>query len=176
MPAPPIHLDAYLTQIQNQLSVRTLCLLQQGNQVLLGRRKGAFGKGKYSGIGGKVEAGETVPQAAVRETVEEIGVEPLAIEPVATLTFLFPQMDEPENWNQQVHVFTGHTWRGTPTESAEMAPAWFTPEQIPYDRMWADAPLWLPRVLAGEKLKGYFIFDRDSALYQHRLMTGNCSQ
>ena len=170
MPPSPIDLDHYLAQIGRDISLRTLCLLQRQGQVLLGCRKGNFGKGKYSGIGGKVEAGETIEQATVRETAEEVGVEPLGLEPVATLTFLFPQMDEPASWNQQVCVFTSYHWRGTPTESEEMAPAWFAPSQVPYDRMWADAPLWLPRVLAGETLRGFFLFGRDSAIYQHRLV------
>ena len=55
----------------------TLCLLTQGSppeRVLLGYKKAGFGLGKYTGFGGKVEAGETPGEAAARELVEETGV------------------------------------------------------------------------------------------------------
>jgi hypothetical protein len=32
--------------------------------------------------------------------------------------------------------------------------------------MWADDILWLPRVLAGETVSGYFLFDGDTMLDQ----------
>jgi len=42
---------------------RTLCFLMRGNppsEVLLGFKKTGFGAGKYTGVGGKVEAGESM--------------------------------------------------------------------------------------------------------------------
>jgi 8-oxo-dGTP diphosphatase len=41
-------------------------------------------------------------------------------------------------------------------------------DEIPYAEMWADDILWLPRVLAGETVSGYFLFDGDTML-DHRL-------
>ena len=43
-------------------------------QLLLGRKKRGFGEGKWNGFGGKLEPGETVEEAAVRELQEESGV------------------------------------------------------------------------------------------------------
>ena len=54
----------------------TLLFLLKENQILLGMKKRGFGAGKYNGIGGKLEPDETVEQAMVRETQEEIGVTP----------------------------------------------------------------------------------------------------
>jgi 8-oxo-dGTP diphosphatase len=33
--------------------------------------------------------------------------------------------------------------------------------QIPYERMWADDVKWMPRLLAGEKFRGWFEFEGD---------------
>lgn len=43
-------------------------------RVLLGRKKRGFGAGKWNGFGGKIEAGETIRQCAVRELREEAGL------------------------------------------------------------------------------------------------------
>jgi hypothetical protein len=32
---------------------------------------------------------------------------------------------------------------------------------MPYDRMWADDEHWMPRLLAGERFRGWFEFDAD---------------
>ena len=43
-------------------------------RVLLGRKKRGMGLGKWNGFGGKIEAGETMRQCAVRELREECGL------------------------------------------------------------------------------------------------------
>jgi len=52
----------------------TLLLLRSNGRILLGRKKRGFGAGKANGFGGKVEVGETIKEAAVREMQEESGV------------------------------------------------------------------------------------------------------
>lgn len=51
----------------------TLVFLREEGKVLLGMKKRGFGVGKWNGFGGKVEAGETIPDAAAREVREECG-------------------------------------------------------------------------------------------------------
>ena len=43
-------------------------------EVLLGRKKRGLGTGRYVGLGGKLEAGESALDAIVREIAEEAGV------------------------------------------------------------------------------------------------------
>jgi len=66
-----------------------------------------------------------------------------------------------------VHAFLATRWEGEPAESREMVPAWFAFDEIPYDRMWQDDPHWLPRVLAGERLRGRFVFAEDNETVAH---------
>ena len=71
----------------------TLLLLRSNGRILLGRKKRGFGAGKANGFGGKVEVGETILQAAVREMQEECGVtveDPGEMGPRATVTLPAP--------------------------------------------------------------------------------------
>ncbi len=54
----------------------TLLLLRKGNQILLAMKKRGFGAGKFNGVGGKLEENETLEDAMLRETKEEIDVIP----------------------------------------------------------------------------------------------------
>lgn len=142
----------------------TLCLPVRcclGGAVLLGLKKRGFGQGYYTGFGGKVEPGETILAAAVRELAEESGLvaEPPALIGRGTLTFCFPAKPA---WDQQVHLFLVERWSGRPVETGEMAPAWFPLSQLPYDRMWSDARYWLPPVLAGQVLAATITFAADN--------------
>jgi mutator protein MutT len=142
----------------------TLCFLIRGNpprEILLGLKKAGFGQGKYGGVGGKIEAGETATRAAVRELQEEIGVKVLEqdLQRMAHLTFLFPAKPK---WSQVVHAFLVTKWDGNPVESTEMIPAWFASDDIPFEHMWQDVYHWLPRVLAGERLRASFTFKEDN--------------
>jgi 8-oxo-dGTP pyrophosphatase MutT (NUDIX family) len=140
----------------------TLCLVvdKQSNKILLGMKKKGFGAGKINGFGGKVEKGEEVKTAALRELQEEAGITVPQdnAHKAAELNFFFPHQPD---WNQTVHVFIAHTWNGDPAESDEMAPQWFNINEIPYNRMWVDDIHWLPKVLSGEKIEGHFTFGRE---------------
>ncbi len=142
----------------------TLCLPIRGSpptHVLLGFKKQGFGMGKWGGLGGKIDKGETILEAAARELKEESGliVPEHALELRARLTFVFPARPA---WNQLVYVFVVTSWTGKPTESAEIKPAWFAVRDIPYREMWQDGIYWLPAVLAGKRLQACFTFKDDN--------------
>ena len=143
----------------------TLVILLKGNpvsKVLLGYKKIGFGQGKYTGFGGKIEHGEGVAEAALRELTEETGIrvpDPESLEFGAILEFRFPRK---RAWEQRVFVFLAQYWAGGPAESNEMVPQWFAIEDIPYDQMWDDARHWLPLILSGEKFKVCFKFRADN--------------
>lgn len=143
----------------------TLLFLLKDNSILLAMKKRGFGAGRWNGVGGKVEEGESINDAAMRECQEEIGVTPHKLQKVAEITF--EEQYEETKTTFFVTVFTTESWDGKPTESEEMAPEWFAKNKIPYDTMWADDPYWLPRVLEGERLRASFVLDSNDALIKH---------
>lgn len=146
---------------------RTLLFLRDDQRLLLAMKKRGFGEGRWNGVGGKLEPGETIEQALVRECQEEICVTPLRFERVAELDFL--QDSDTEAWHMYVYVYLCDEWQGEPQETEEMAPQWFDTADLPYEDMWEDDRHWLPAVLEGRKLTGSFVFDADDTLTSHRL-------
>jgi len=142
----------------------TLCFLVQEDapaKVLLGYKKSGFGQGKYTGFGGKVEPGEGIEAAALREMKEESGLQVSVQDShyVGRLTFLFPYQP---TWSQVVHVFLAKAWTGELVESDEMRPAWFPVEDLPLESMWQDGAYWLPPILQGRRIQARFVFQSDN--------------
>ena len=132
-------------------------------EVLLGEKLTGLGVGKFVGAGGKLESGESARAAAVREVAEELGVIVIARDLVAISDITYPFVDKDE-WSQRSFGFITRTWTGTPTATAELAPRWFPIDAIPFDRMWADARLWLPRALDGEFVDATYSFRADGSM------------
>ena len=147
----------------------TLLYLLKDNQILLAMKKRGHGEGKYNGIGGKVDAGETIEQAMVRETQEEIGVTPLKYQKRGQIVFDSYYKGEPALIN--VHIYTATEFNGEPQETEEMRPFWHEINQIPYDKMFQTDKIWLPQMLEKSGfLTGIFKFsnDLDSKLLDYK--------
>ncbi len=148
-------LQEYKVLFTSPLKPRTVTFLLKEDKVLLGFKKSGFGIGNYIGIGGKVEEGETIEEAAIREVSEEIDVTISELTSKGIVNFYFPK----ESWNQEVHIFVVTTWQGEPKESEEINPKWFTIDELPFDKMWNDAQYWIPQVLKGEQVTKDFLFN-----------------
>ena len=121
--------------------------------------------GKWNGFGGKVEEEETITEGAARELKEEAGIEATDLQKRAVLTFdiaTLPRLLE-------VHVFSASQFKGTPTESEEMRPRWFSTDAIPFGEMWPDDVLWVPLLLDGQSFTGHFAMETDEKTVDHVL-------
>jgi mutator protein MutT len=147
---------------------RTLLLLRRDNEVLLAMKKRGFGAGLWNGVGGKLDQGETVEHAMIRECQEEIGVTPTKYYKVAEHDFHGGSTQEA--WNMYVHVYIATEWQGEPHETEEMSPKWYALSDIPYKNMWQDDPYWMPLVFEGKSLKGNFVFDANDTLISHEII------
>jgi ADP-ribose pyrophosphatase YjhB (NUDIX family) len=148
---------------------RTLVFVFNDEKVLLGMKKRGFGEGKWNGFGGKLEEGESLEDATIREMKEEcqIDLERDGLDKVAELDFNFPSQ---EDWNQVVHVFIANNFSGKEKETEEMKPEWFHTKELPFDSMWDDDKYWLPEILSGKKVKARFVFEEDnSTIKEHEI-------
>jgi len=136
-----------------------LLFLIVDENILLIHKKRGLGTGKINGPGGRLEAGETFSQAALRETLEETHLRVDDIEEMGELSFVFV-----DGYSLYAKVFIARSYSGVPTETDEAAPFWCPLNQIPWDKMWADDPLWLPLVLKGDYIRARFVFDGDTML------------
>lgn len=151
----------------------TLVYCIKDDSVLFAMKKRGFGIGKLNGYGGKVHSGERITEAAVRELFEEakISCEEADLEKFAELDFFFPEIPKEKDWDQTVHVFLLRKWWGKPQETDEMRPEWHNTGSVPFDKMWVDDCLWLPRVLNREKMKASFTFaGKGDSVADHKII------
>lgn len=148
-----------------ETKIMTEALAITENAILLGRRKkNGFGQGKWLGLGGKVEKGESLEQAMIRECEEEANIKVDKYEKRGELTFYY--VNDP---NMEVHYYEILEFFGKPTETEEMEVEWIPINKIPYEKMWPNDRYWLPMFLEKKYFKGEFHFDQDYKITKHSL-------
>jgi 8-oxo-dGTP diphosphatase len=137
----------------------TLCFVVRHEEILLIRKRRGIGAGKINGPGGRIEPGETPLACAVREVEEEVCVTPRNLSAMGEQRFQFI-----DGYSIHVHVFVAADCTGEVRTTDEAIPLWTPLSAIPYEEMWEDDILWLPRVLAGNPCSGRYIFEDDRLL------------
>ena len=145
----------------------TLLLVLIDDKILLAEKKRGFGAGKLNGIGGKVEPGETVEQAMLAESFEEIGAIPNQYQKRATITF--DEFIDGQKAQIEMSVYVAYGLSREPQESEEMRPMWFKVDNIPYDRMFPDDKIWLPEILNGNTFNANFKLDNNFKMLSYSI-------
>lgn len=145
--------------------VQNLGIMRKGDKILLAKKKRGFGAGWWNGYGGKLQDGETIEEALIREIKEEAGVLALLSDKKGILIFEFPHKGE----EIEVHVFEIIDFEGEPSESEEMLPRWFPVSEIPFNEMWPDDPHWLPLFLEGKTFRGRFAFGPNTEILEKEI-------
>lgn len=134
----------------------TLMFIRNDDDLLLIRKKRGLGAGKVNAPGGRQEGAESIRQCAIRETQEELLVTPHNPQLRGRQRFHFV-----DGYRLTVFVYLSDDHSGVAQETAEAAPLWTPVDAIPYEEMWADDVLWIPKMLRGEVFDGRYIFDGD---------------
>ncbi len=132
----------------------TLLFVVRGSRILLIRKHRGLGQGKLNGPGGRIEAGETPREAAIREVEEELCIQAVGPRQIGELAFQFL-----DGYSLQVFVFRTGRFRGKPRATDEATPIWTHVERIPFDEMWQDDRYWLPLLIKETPFQGRFVFE-----------------
>lgn len=115
----------------------TLCYVQdqrEGRTLMLHRikKKNDVHEGKYNGLGGKLEPGESPEECVVREVKEESGLD--IFHPRLRGVMTFPEFDGVNDW--YVFLYTADSFEGELTQTVEGNLEW-----VPTERL-HELPLW----------------------------------
>lgn len=112
----------------------TLCYLERGEEVLLLHRTKKHAdpnEGKWIGVGGKIEPGETPEACMRREIQEETGLRVTEYAYRGIVDFLS------DEWpSERMHLFTVTAWEGTQRECDEGVLQWIPKETMESLPMW----------------------------------------
>ncbi len=115
------------------IKLATLCYVregtpEQGRTLMLHRIKKAndMHAGKWNGLGGKLEPGETPEECAIREVREESGLH--IIDPVLRGIITFPQFNQGDDW--YTYIFVANRYRGELIDSNEGVLAWVDNDKL----------------------------------------------
>lgn len=143
----------------------TLVLILKDNKILLGEKKRGFAKGTLNGIGGKQDPGESIDEAMIRETQEEIGVTPINYSKIGKIHFNL--WYKGEHVDMYLSIYTCTKFKGKIIETEEMLPKWYDVDKIPFEKMLKDDLLWMPMALNGKKFVGEVYFDKNMDMLRH---------
>ena len=128
--------------MSNQIIV-LLALLNEKNEVLVSLRKNrADHNGFWEYPGGKVEEGENIDQALIREVKEELNIE-ISKHCVAPLTFV---LDGNERDKKLLLLYVCRKWEGNVTSLLEQKIDWVRPIDLGHYQM-PDSNLFLNSML-----------------------------
>lgn len=150
----------------------TLLFVLRPNQILLGMKKRGFASGRWNGFGGKVQEGETIEEAAKRETLEECDLIVSSLDKAGVM--LFELSDSPGIL--EIHIYRTEHFQGVPKETDEMRPYWFNITEIPYESMWPDNPLWYPYIISKKYFHSYFKYEGHDKILAHEITLKTMSE
>lgn len=133
------------------MRLSTLCYLEKdGMYLMMYRNKKAedINQGKWIGIGGKVEEGETPEECLLREVKEETGFLLTRYRYRGLVTFVSEGQE-----TEYMHLFTATQWEGVPIECVEGTLQWVRKEEVFQLELWEGDPIFF-RLL--EERKEYF--------------------
>lgn len=104
------------------------------------KKENDYHQGKWNGLGGKFESGESPEECAIREIKEESG---LNVKSVTMRGFItFPMFDGKEDW--YVFLFVTDDFEGELIDSNEGDLAWIPNEKLTEINLWDGDKIFIP--------------------------------
>ena len=136
----------------------TLCYVRRENKTLMVHRikkENDMHQGKWNGLGGKLEPGETPEECAIREIREESGLEVKHLVLKGLLTF--PLFAKNEDWYAFVYVVD--QVEGDLIDSPEGILEWVDNDKILELNLWEGDHIFLPWLERSGFFSAKFVYD-----------------
>lgn len=137
----------------------TLCYVMNENKTLMLHRvkkENDYHKGKWNGLGGKFEVGESPEECAKREILEESG---LVVEnPLLKGIITFPMFDNIKDW--YVFVFTSDKFTGELIHSNEGNLEWIDNDKLTDLNLWDGDKIFIPWIFQDRFFSAKFNYEK----------------
>jgi len=142
----------------------TLCYLERDNQYLMlyrNSKKADISLGKYLGVGGKIEKGESPREACIREIKEETGLLALDIKERGIITFNNSVYED-----EYIFLYTCNDFSGEISECDEGDLVWVSKNEILNLPLWPGDKYFLKHLIEDNKtyLDIKFNYEKDKLI------------
>jgi len=140
------------------MKLATLCYVRQSGKTLMvlrNKKENDIHTGKWNGLGGKFERGETPEECVIREIQEESG---LRVDSLTLKGFLtFPDFAKNEDW--YAFVFVAQGVAGELIDSTEGELRWIEDDQLLNLNLWEGDRYFLPLLDQPGFFSGKFVYE-----------------
>lgn len=138
------------------MKLATLVYVQHDNHTLMLHKAKGYQQGKWNGLGGKFDPGESPEECLKRETFEESG---LIVEEAQLKGFLtFPDFDGEDDWYCFVYTVTKFSGEIKASDEGELK--WIPDADIMNLNLWPGDRVFLPWVFAEKLFSAKFIYEQ----------------
>jgi len=147
------------------MKLATLCYIidkKQNSTLMIHRvkKENDYHRGKWNGLGGKFEPGESPEECAIREIKEESGLTVDNVRLKGLITF--PMFDEVDDW--YVFLFVADTFTGKLIDSNEGVLKWIPNEELTKINLWEGDKYFIPWLFGDKFFSAKFIYKKGEYL------------
>ncbi len=146
----------------------SVCYIEKDGKYLLlhrTKKKNDYNHGKWIGIGGKFEPGETPEQCALREVFEETGLTLKSYKYCGIVEFVSDIYE-----NEYMHVFNSKHFEGEITECDEGELGWIDKAKLNLIPMWEGDKIFLEKVATDCKFFRLRLVYKGDSLVSHEFI------
>ncbi|MBT4136422.1 MAG: 8-oxo-dGTP diphosphatase [Candidatus Latescibacteria bacterium] len=150
------------------MKIGTLCYIKHNDKTLMLHRvkkENDMHEGKWNGLGGKLEAGETPEECIIREVKEESGL--TIYNPNLRGILTFPKFDGIDDW--MAFLFTATQFEGELIDSPEGNLEWIEDTEVFNLNLWPGDRIFLNWVEENRFFSGKFIY-KNKKLIDHSVI------
>lgn len=147
------------------MKLTTLCYIEKDGKILMlyrNKKKNDQSEGKWLGIGGKLEAGESPEDCVVREVLEETGLSLTKLTPCGVVTFISDVYD-----NELMFLYTANAFEGAVNyDCKEGELHWINKEEVLDLPAWEGDKYFLKPLLLGDtNIRIKLCYKEDTLVY-----------